>query len=146
MIRTSLLSLLACTVVTTGAAAQATDSLPRSEIPTVGGDSAPRAPRPRRSSRSVITRDDILEARVASAYEVVQRLRPAWLRLRGPSSPNETPDVIVYVDGMRRGYTETLREVNAAEVAEVRFVEPVAAGARFGRGHTRGVIVVTSQS
>src|SRR5262245_10051835 len=78
-----------------------------------------------RPSRDVITRAQIEEMPVQNAYEVVQRLRPEYLReQRGVSSLRVTTPLlaVVYVDGVRRGRPDTLRELRPSEIEEIRFM------------------------
>ena len=97
-----------------------------------------------RSSRNVITRAQIETANVQDAYEVVQRLRPEYLReQRGNPSINAGPQfAAVYVDGVRRGGPEALRGLRPTEVEEIRFISAADATTRWGTGHGGGVIEV----
>jgi hypothetical protein len=94
--------------------------------------------------RNVITRAEILPA-MLSAYDVVQYRRPRWLLGRGtlPSDEGQPEAPLVYLEGVKYGNLETLRSINALEVAELRFLDARDATTRFGSGHTNGVIVVT---
>src|SRR5438045_5124031 len=77
-----------------------------------GAGSAPR------SSSNLLTRQEIAESPYQNAYEVVEKLRPAFLRARTTSSgPGYTP--VVYVDGLRKGGTEQLRAIPTREVVEI---------------------------
>lgn len=104
-------------------------------------------------SRDVITADDIAETSAHTAYEVVERLQSQWLTGRGYVSigANEEGEIRddsvaipnVILNGMRVGTVEYLRNVLARDVAELRYYGPGEAGARFGMGHPKGVIVLT---
>jgi len=90
-----------------------------------------------------ITRQEIQRVeQVSSAYSVVQRLRPNWLRKRGPSSVSNPGDVIVYVEGSRYGPPESLRQLDPLNVASMRFLSDNEATTRYGTGHDNGVILV----
>jgi hypothetical protein len=106
------------------------------------GTSAPRA------DRNVITRAQIESANAQDMYEVIQRLRPEYLRAqRGTSSMNREPDMaVVYVNGVRQGEPGLLRAMRPAEVEEVRFINAADATTRFGTGHAGGVIEVKTRS
>lgn len=108
-----------------------------------GEAAAPAAPRPR-ASASTITNGEILEARLPDAYAIVQRLRPNWLRRRGQDVPRAAQDVMVYFDATPRGYAPALRNIRAANIYEIRYLDPLAAKARFGPGHDHGVIIVVT--
>lgn len=108
-----------------------------------GPESAPVESR-RASGSAAITHDQVLDARLADAYAIVQRLRPAWLRRRGQEVPNAAQDVVVYVDGNPRGYAPALRAISASSIYEIRFVDPLSAKVRYGPGHDHGVILVVT--
>lgn len=97
--------------------------------------------------RDVITREEILAANVSTAEEVVRRLRPEFLRSRGQSSadPNANRPV-VYVDGVRAGGPEALRNIAANDVREIRYISAADATTRYGTGHVGGVIEVRIRS
>mgnify|MGYP002760590530 FL=1 len=90
-----------------------------------------------------ITREEIQRVeQVSSAYSVVQRLRPNWLRKRGPSSINNPSDIVVYVEGSRYGPPPSLRQVDPLNVASMRFLTDDQATTRYGTGHDNGAILV----
>jgi hypothetical protein len=99
--------------------------------------------------RNVITSEEIADAeRHSTAYEVVQSLRPAWLRARSSGSINAPGAgmAIVYMDGTRMGATAALRQINRTSVISMQYLDPSDATTRFGTGHTGGVILVTTRS
>lgn len=71
-----------------------------------------------------------------NALEVIQRLRPAWLRLRAGSLPQ------VVVDGSPMGGTETLKTYRVGEIRELRYLDPGEATLRFGTGYPAGAVLV----
>jgi hypothetical protein len=105
------------------------------------------------SNRDLITAEDISETSAYTAYEAVQRLQPQWLTARGNVSMGADEESTVRNDGVavphvilngiQVGTVEYLRDVLAEHVAELRYYEPGEAGARFGMGHPRGVVVLT---
>ena len=108
---------------------------------------------PIRKSANLITADEIVEAHadVNTAFEVVARLRPNWMAPHGvTSSVNNgagTEYALVYLDGQRYGDLQTLRNIAAYHVGEIRYYNITEAGARFGiRGGASGVIEVTSKA
>jgi hypothetical protein len=98
-------------------------------------------------NRSQITAEEIATTNASSAYEIVERLRPEFLRSRGQKSLSDpTPDdPIVYVNGMRSGAIESMRSMSAQDVLEIRFITAADATTRFGTGHTGGVIEVRTR-
>jgi len=86
-------------------------------------------------------------ARYASLYEVVQSLRGRWLQTRGPNSLlGRQVEVQVLVDDLRMGGVETLRSLRTDNVVTISFVDPVAAGQRWGGKYAQGTIVVTTRA
>ena len=85
-----------------------------------------------------------LEAQPAgNLYEAVQRLRPIWLRGRGPFSTTRPQSFAeVFVDDRYYGPLETLREFDVATVSEVLFLSGRDATTRFGTGYPGGVIQI----
>lgn len=97
-----------------------------------------------RRDPNLITEQDIAGVPVTNAYEAVERLRPLFLRSRGKTSIN-TPNTqypMVYVDGVRYGDLNSLRNILAIHVLEIRSYNGAEAGARFGLQNTAGVIEV----
>jgi hypothetical protein len=113
-----------------------------------GGSTGTATPAAQRSSRNLITRAEIESSNVQDAYEVVQRLRPEYLReQRGNPSISSGPQyAAVYVDGVRRGGPEALRGLRPVEVEEIRFISASDATTRWGTGHGGGVIEVKIRS
>lgn len=101
--------------------------------------SSPRGP--------IITSEEVASVSVSSTYELVQRLRPQWLRPRGSFSAvsPEASLPVVYSDGMRLGGLERLRDITPNDVAEVRYLSAADATTRFGTGHAGGVIEVITK-
>jgi hypothetical protein len=102
---------------------------------------------PRRGSSNVLTREEISRSNGATAFEVVQELRPHYLRARGPSSGmNPAPAYpTVYLNDFRAGGLEALRSIRIVEIEEIRYISAADATTRWGTGHTAGVIQVRSQ-
>jgi hypothetical protein len=105
---------------------------------------APRATR----NRSLITADEISALHVATAYEVVEMLRPQFLRTRGAASINDPTPIpaVVYVDGFRHGDTpEALKTIDRVAVREIEYLDSREATTRFGTGHRGGAILVRTR-
>jgi hypothetical protein len=93
-------------------------------------------------------RDTITQAQLAeheNAYNAILALRPTWLRARGPDSLRYPSEVWVYRDGTRIGGVETLREMSAREIVEIRFYDDAAASLQWGMGHGAGAISITTR-
>lgn len=83
--------------------------------------SAQVAPENRTRSRSDrLTQEEIERTGMTNMFDVIQRLQPGWLtpqRERGLPAP-----IGVFVDGVRVGEGEFLRQIPASQVAEARFL------------------------
>lgn len=106
---------------------------------------APRGDAPRRSSRNVLTVDEIHTAEYGNVYDLVRSQRPAWLRTRGTNSLLASDPIMVYIDGTKVGGVEILSSIPAINVEELRFFTAAEAQARFGLGNTNGAILVTTR-
>jgi hypothetical protein len=105
---------------------------------------AVRSPDGPGSSRDVITRAELDAAHANHAFEAVEELRPQWLRRTGPTSVLEPAGNLpsVYIDNVRAGDLEALREVPIYAIEEIRLVSPADATTRWGTGLAGGVIWV----
>ena len=96
---------------------------------------------------SLLRADEIQTVSVVSAYDAVVRLRPSWLRRRGPVSVTQ-PDagqVVAYVDGMNVGGVDALARVPVSAVIEMQYLSGSDATTRFGVGHGGGAILVRTR-
>lgn len=105
-----------------------------------GGSSGPR---------DLITEEQILEVadRDHDAYQVVNRIRPQWLRTRGVASLSDPNPVtpVVYLDGTRFGTIDDLRRLNSNSIREIRYLGATDAQTRFGLNHSGGALLVTTR-
>lgn len=97
------------------------------------------------SNRNVISRAEIDDNPAGTAYDLVQSLRPHWLRLREEFGIGRSNDLTVYLDNARMGGRASLREIGLGSVHSVRYFDPAAANLRWGAGHGYGVILVSTQ-
>lgn len=111
---------------------------------TVLRGSAPGA-RAARPDRQLLTRDEIRSTQFTNAFEVVRALRGNWLRLRSADSFGKSSVLQVYLDMQRlSGGVEELRLMQPANIASIRFMDPIQASARWGMDHGAGAILVTT--
>lgn len=113
-----------------------------------GGAGVTTAARPARGGANLIVEAEVATAGVTNAYEAIQRLRPTMLRGRGGSSSSDlagNESMVVYVDGVKTGGVQTLNNVVAITIKEIRFVNASDATTRFGTGHPVGAIMVTTK-
>jgi hypothetical protein len=95
-------------------------------------------------TQNYITGEEIVASNASemTAYDAVMRLRPNWLAVHGKAT-HGSEYATVYVDGQRYGSVESLRNIQAYQVADIRYYDITQAGARFGvQGGTAGVIEV----
>ena len=92
----------------------------------------------------MLLEEEIRGAQVATAYQLVARLRPEWLRGRGRVSVRDPTAgaVVVYLNGMRQGGARALDAIVAETVLEMEYLNGQEATTRFGTGHGGGVILV----
>lgn len=98
---------------------------------------------PRDSSR--ITALEIEQSRVSTAYELVERLRPAWLRTRGQGSILLSSPIRVYLNGAPYGSLAALSQIRATEVRLLERLGASEATRRFGTDHANGAILVSTR-
>ena len=110
-----------------------------SSSPGAGGD--------RRSQ--LITQQEISAAGMSgSAYEVISRLRPSFLVSRGQTTLSGDQSVAypnVYLDDVAFGDINTLRNIDAAQIAEIRMYQSWEAQTKFGLGNSGGVIAIVTR-
>ncbi len=94
------------------------------------------------SNANLITQAEIAAAGSSDAFQLVQRLRPIWLRKRGATSVTQESDVAVYVDGTRVGDRDALRNLWTDNIESMQFLDAGKATLRFGAGHQNGAILV----
>lgn len=108
-----------------------------------GGTSAPS---PARSDRNLITLEDLRDARETNLYDVVLRLRPDWLRSRGPTSFNAgtssqgSDAVNLYQDLQRLGTVDMLKSMSISSATSLRYYSASDAQMRFGVGNPNGAV------
>ena len=100
---------------------------------------------PRQSRNTdVLTAAELQNRQGLTLYQLIERERPNWLRIRGRTSVNPGEDAItVYLDEVRQGGLGVLRDINPDVVASVRFISGPEAEGRFGPGHQSGAILVS---
>jgi hypothetical protein len=89
------------------------------------------------------THAEIAESRQPNLLEFVRWHRPSWLRGTRGTGPAPA-EVKVYLNGAWIGGEDALREIRADFAASVRYVEPLDASARWGKGHEAGAIMIVS--
>jgi hypothetical protein len=117
-----------------------------------GGGGTSAAARPGGSRQQDVISESEISSRAtdaSNALQIVQKLRPQMLRSRGLVSPNDMTGEAsmpkVYVDNVSYGAIESLANINAAQVKEIKFIKGPDATTTWGTGHMGGVILVTTK-
>jgi hypothetical protein len=103
---------------------------------------------PAGSLRGTITEAEIAESGMLNAYDVVRRLRPRWLEVRGGRSLTMGTSVLAYYDNSRFGDVEALRQISVSEIHSIEYLDGAQASAQLpgiGSEHVAGAIVVRSR-
>lgn len=96
----------------------------------------------------LILREEIDESTAQNVYDLVQRVRPQWLRTRGLTTLRQAAgeeDIVIYMDNARLGYRDALRRVPLAGIAYMEFFSASRATQRWGSGHIHGAILISTQ-
>jgi hypothetical protein len=100
---------------------------------------------------NVITREEILAANVSTLHDVVQRLRPQWLRTPAPTGALSGMNnvILVFQDQMNLGGPDALRQLGPELAYELRWMDggramSVLPGISNGQ-HVEGVIIVSTK-
>ncbi len=98
---------------------------------------------------SVITEDEIVASRAATAYDAVKLLRGNFLSYRGKTtlSRDSTSSALptVYLDDQAFGPILSLRSIPANHVVAIRLYRAWEATTKFGSGNMGGVIAVETR-
>ena len=94
----------------------------------------------------MLTRAELASVSANNAYEAIERLRPQWLQIRGPSSVTQPEGdwPLVYMDNVRAGDVSMLPNIPVDDIGEIRFITGSDATTRWGTGVTGGVIEIIS--
>jgi hypothetical protein len=114
---------------------------------TTGACASGPGSRAQRGSANLISSEQLRDASTVSNTldEVIQRLRPLWLRERVSSVTGGRILPLVYVNGTRYGEIDLLRSISAHEVERVEYLPPSDATTLYGTGHAGGVISVATR-
>jgi hypothetical protein len=97
--------------------------------------------------RNLITAEEVQAAGVNNAYQLIERLRPLWLRSRGDRSTRLPTEIVVYQDGVMLGDPDLLRSIPIELVLMVRALDAAEAMRLPGLGsrHVERVIMVETR-
>lgn len=104
---------------------------------------APGTPRP---NSQVIVAEEIDSSKLPTAYDVVLKLRPQFLNDRGRNTVANSTSAFprVYLNGILYGEINSLREILASQITEIRYYNAGQAQGRFGSGNLSGALAVTT--
>lgn len=102
------------------------------------------APSSRRDSDRIHA-EELSVTSAGNAFDVVQALRPTWLRSRpGARSFGGGGSVRVYMDGVSMGGVAALRNIPRDGIISLEYLDPAEATQRWGTGHGAGAILVST--
>jgi hypothetical protein len=117
-------------------------------------------------NRDVILADEIRRSRANDAYELISNLRKEWLVPRGTNSWTETTTgtiretegrrfvvdieegrdmIIVYMDDIRIGGPEDMRDIALDGITKAEFIDARRATYLYGAGHAHGAIRLSTE-
>jgi hypothetical protein len=99
------------------------------------------------TSRSVITDAEIPTTGTESAYELIQRIRPEYLRVHPTQTymgakSNDAPPPSVFFNGQRIGVLDDLRQIPAPSLSSIRYYTIEEGKRKFGMQYGGGVIEI----
>jgi hypothetical protein len=98
-----------------------------------------------RTSRDILTSEQIQNTKYTNLYDVVQALRSNWMNDRGIDSlTGPTSVVLVYFDDNKLGGVETLKAISPQQIEYIRHYDGITASGRWGLDHGKGVIYVST--
>jgi hypothetical protein len=107
--------------------------------------SQPAGERAERGGRAVLNATEMLATGYTDLYQVIQSLRPEWLRAQGATSFRGQEQIQVYLDGNQMGGVEALRQIATRSISSVQFLTGLEATQRWGLNHGMGAIVVSTR-
>jgi hypothetical protein len=99
------------------------------------------------SGVNLLTGEQLADTHAASVYDAVLRLRPGFLRVRGPTSvliPG-TNGPALWVDESYLGDVGELRDIPTRDVVSVRYFPAWDAATRYGSRYSQGMLVVDTR-
>jgi hypothetical protein len=99
-------------------------------------------------SSDVVTHEEIAGVQVSNLYEVVERLRPRWLTLRGARSFGLGTGVVVYQEQTYLGEADVLRQLGRETAESLQYMDgPTASASLPGLGsrHVQGAIIIRTR-
>ena len=96
------------------------------------------------ATRQTLTSAEFATVRASSAYELVFRLRPDFLRtVAGATGAQIHPTV--FIDASAAGPLPLLSDIPAIITARIHYLPPAEAARQYGPGHPAGIIDVRTR-
>lgn len=97
---------------------------------------------------NLITRAEIESVNVPDLYDVVQRLRPRWLQVRGGRSFGLSTGIVVFQNNTHLGGPGVLRDLGRDLAESLRYLDATRAAALPGVAgqHVDGAIVIETRN
>jgi hypothetical protein len=98
---------------------------------------------------NLITEQEIhtqMNAGVRNVHELVERLRPRWLQLRGERSINLGTAIVVYHNQQAIGGPDSMRSFDLTNIRSIRYLDSAQAGQLPGTSgtHVQAAIVIST--
>jgi hypothetical protein len=100
-----------------------------------------------RREPNLITEQEIAASNESNVFDVVNRLRPMFLKTRGRSTINAggSEYASVFLDGQYYGELGSLRNIVASQIHEIRYLNGPDAVSRYGMRYGSGAVDVRSK-
>jgi hypothetical protein len=100
-----------------------------------------------RRDPNLITEQEIATSTESNLYDVVNRLRPMFLKTRGRSTINSggSEYASVFLDGQYYGELSSMRNIVATQIHEIRYLSGPDAVSRYGMRYGSGAVDVRSK-
>ena len=99
-----------------------------------------------RRDRYRITKEEIRSVPQAdTAWEILEYLRPNLLTRdqRRHVGFSEGMDALVFINGSRAGYKNRLRTIPAMDIIEIKYLDSIEAGGKYGYTSGGGIFLIT---
>jgi hypothetical protein len=95
---------------------------------------------------NMLLEDEIAASSARHAYELIEHLRPRWLRERSGRSLRLDTVILVFLDGTRFGEVGSLHSIPIESIRRIRVLDAAEAGQLPGLGsqHVERVIMISS--
>lgn len=117
--------------------------------PATGSTASTNAAPAKRRNVDVITAEELTDPSVntGNVLDAIRRLRPQFLATRGSMSVmnSSAGSTHVSIDGSALQAMTTLSQMQASEVAEIRYLSPSDAAQRFGTGAASGAVILVKR-